>query len=63
MPMAKVAEYYSVKETKKPIKKRIYQDDDQCRVACDIPQSERRNGTGGYRRCQECIEANLASAA
>jgi len=61
--MAKVPEYYSVKEAKKPIKKRIYHDDDQCRVARDIPQSERRCGTGGYRQCQECIEASLVSAA
>ena len=41
--MAKVPEYYSVKETERPIKKRIYHDDDPCRVARDIPQSERRN--------------------
>ncbi len=61
--MAKVPEYYSVKETKKPIKKRIYHDDDQCRVGGAIPQNERRNGTGGYRQCQDCIEAFLASAA
>jgi len=61
--MAKVPEYFSAKQTKKPNKKRIYHDDDQCRAGRDIPQSERRNGTGGYRQCEECIEAYLASAA
>ncbi|MGD0506165.1 MAG: hypothetical protein ABSA27_00090 [Terriglobales bacterium] len=60
--MAKIPECYSVKETKKPIKKRIYRDDDQCRAGRDIPQSERHTGTGGYKHCQECIEAYLASA-
>lgn len=60
--MAKVPEYYHANENKKPIKKRIYHDDDQCRVARDMPQSERRNGTGGYRQCEECCEASLASA-
>jgi hypothetical protein len=62
-PMAKVPDYFSAKETKKPNKKRIYHDDDQCRAGRDILQSERRNGTGGYRQCEECIEAYLASAA
>jgi len=60
--MAKILEYYSVKETKKTIKKRIYHDDDQCRAARDIPQNE-RGDTGGYGHCQECIEASLVSAA
>ena len=47
--MAKVPEYYHANENKKPIKKRIYHDDDQWRVARDMPQSERRNGTGGLQ--------------
>jgi CheY-like chemotaxis protein len=62
-PMAKVTEYYSVKENKKPFNKRVYHDDDQCRAGRDILQSERRNGTGGYRHCDDCTEAALASAA
>jgi len=61
--MAKVPGYCSVKETKKPIGKRIYHDDDQCRVARDTPQSERRNRTGSYKQRRECIDASLASAA
>ena len=61
--MAKAPEYYSAKETKKPIKKRVFHDDDQCRVGRDIPPSDRRNGTGGYKQRRECIEAYLASAA
>jgi hypothetical protein len=61
--MAKVPEYYSVKETKKPFQKRVYHDDDQCPVARSIPENERRNGTGGYGCCEECIKASLGSAA
>jgi hypothetical protein len=53
-PMAKVTEYYSINEAKKPADKRVYHDNDQCRAGRDIPQSERRNGKGGYRHCEDC---------
>jgi hypothetical protein len=52
--MAKVKEYYSVNEASKPADKRVYHDNDQCRAGRDIPQHERRPGTGGYRHCNDC---------
>jgi hypothetical protein len=52
--MAKVADYYSVNEAKKPADKQVYHDNDQCRAGRDIPQSERRPGRGGYRHCNDC---------
>jgi hypothetical protein len=52
--MAKVKEYYSINEASKPANKRVHHDNDQCRAGRDIPMSERRAGTGGYRHCEDC---------
>jgi hypothetical protein len=52
--MAKVADYYSINEAKKPADKQVYHDNDQCIAGRDIPQSERRPGRGGYRHCNDC---------
>jgi hypothetical protein len=52
--MAKVSPYYSVNEAKKPADKQVRHDNDQCRAGRDIPQGERRAGTGGYRHCKDC---------
>jgi hypothetical protein len=52
--MAKDKEYYSVNEVKKSANKRVYHDNDQCRAGREIPPSERRDGTGGYRHCEDC---------
>jgi len=53
-PMAKVADYYSINEAKKPKDKQVYHDNDQCIAGRDIPQNERRPGRGGYRHCNDC---------
>jgi hypothetical protein len=52
--MARVSPYYSVNEAKKPTNKQVHHTDDQCRAGRDIPQNERRPGTGGYRHCEDC---------
>jgi len=52
--MAKVSPYHSVNEAKKPADKQVHRDNDQCRAGRDIPQGERRAGTGGYRHCKDC---------
>jgi hypothetical protein len=52
--MAKVADFYSINEAKKPANKQVYHDKDTCPAGRDIPQSERRNGKGGYRLCDDC---------
>jgi hypothetical protein len=52
--MAKVADYYSINEAKKPADKQVYHDNDQCIAGRDIPKSEQRPGRGGYRHCNDC---------
>lgn len=52
--MAKDPDYYSVNESSKPADKQVYHDNLQCRAGRDIPQNERRSGTGGYRHCKDC---------
>jgi hypothetical protein len=52
--MAKVSPYYSINEANKPKDKQVHHTDDQCRAGRDIPQNERRSGTGGYRHCDDC---------
>lgn len=52
--MAKVTPYYSVNETKKPQKDRVYHNSDACRAGRDIPRNERHEGTNGYRLCKDC---------
>lgn len=46
--------YYSINETKKPAEKRVHHNDTNCKVGRDIPENERRDGTGGYRLCEDC---------
>lgn len=52
--MANVPPYYSINEEKKPQGQRVYHDNSDCRAGRDIPHSERRSGTNGYRHCQDC---------
>lgn len=52
--MAKVAVFYSVNEVKKPVHLRVHHNDNTCPPGRDIPQNERRPGTGGYRLCDDC---------
>jgi hypothetical protein len=50
--------FYSVNETKKPADKRVHHNNSACVPGRDIPQHERRPGTGGYRLCHDCAELN-----
>lgn len=52
--MTKIVSFYSVNEVKKPEAKRVYHNDNTCPPGRDIPQNERRDGTGGYRLCEDC---------
>jgi len=49
-----VPAYHSVTQTRKREAQRIYHDNDRCSPGRDIPQHERLDGDGGYRRCIEC---------
>jgi hypothetical protein len=46
--------YYSINEAKKPATKQVHHNDTECKVGRDIPEHERRDGTGGYRLCEDC---------
>jgi hypothetical protein len=54
--MAKVAPFYSVNEVDKPVANRVHHNDNTCPPGRDIPQNERRSGTGGYRLCEDCAK-------
>ena len=56
--MPKTAAFYSINEEKKPVAHRVHHNNSACIPGRDIPQSERRNGTGGYRLCDDCQKLN-----
>jgi hypothetical protein len=51
--MPKVPEFYSVNEAIKHPLSRVHHNNSACRPGCDIPQRERRQGTGIYRLCDD----------
>jgi hypothetical protein len=50
--------FYSINEEKKPAANRVHHNNSACPPGRDIPQHERRSGTGGYRLCHDCEERN-----
>jgi len=46
----KVQPYYSIN----PSDPDVYHDHDNCPTGQQIPAYNRRNGTGGYRKCEQC---------
>lgn len=48
--MAKVPAYHS----SNPSDPDVYHDHDDCPPGSQIPQRNRRSGTGDYRRCEVC---------
>jgi hypothetical protein len=56
--MSKVNPFYSVNEAKKPVNKQVHHNNNACAPGRDIPAWERRDGTGNYRLCDDCIKAN-----
>ena len=46
--------FYSVNEALKAPALRVHHDNSACPSGRDIPQNERRLGTGGYRLCHNC---------
>lgn len=52
--MPKVAEFHSINEVKKPEKDRVHHNNSTCPPGRDIPQHERKPGSGGYRLCDDC---------
>ena len=56
--MPKVADFHSINEASKPVGNRVYHNNSQCAPGRDIPQHERRAGTGGYKICNHCDQLN-----
>jgi hypothetical protein len=56
--MPRVADFHSINEASKPIGQRVYHNNSTCPPGRDIPQHERRTGTGGYRLCDDCDNLN-----
>lgn len=56
--MPRVADFHSINEVKKPPPNRVYHNNGACPPGRDIPANERKNGTGGYRLCDDCIRLN-----
>lgn len=54
--MAKIDPFYSVNESTKPADNRRHHNNDQCPPGRDIPTSERKQGTGGYKLCEHCAD-------
>jgi hypothetical protein len=50
--------FYSVNEAKKPAQNRVHHNNSACPPGRDIPQNERRSGTGNYRLCEDCARLN-----
>ncbi|MGC1405589.1 MAG: hypothetical protein WA938_02490 [Candidatus Dormiibacterota bacterium] len=52
--MAFVDPFYSVNEEAKPEDTRRWHDQSDCGPAKEIAKRDRRPGTGGYSRCEDC---------
>jgi hypothetical protein len=51
--------FYSVNETAKPPLNGVHHNNSACPPGREIPQNERRPGTGGYRLCDDCDRVNM----
>ena len=60
--MPSIAPFYSVNEAKKPVAKQVHHNNSGCVPGRDIPQTERKPGTGGYRLCEDCERLNRQRA-
>jgi hypothetical protein len=50
--------FHSLNEAKKLEAIRVYHNNSACAPGRDIPQHEKRYGTGDYRMCQGCKRLN-----
>jgi hypothetical protein len=53
-----ISPFHSVNEAKKQPAHRVHHNNNVCPPGRDIPQSERRSGTGDYRLCEDCQRYN-----
>jgi len=57
--MAKVAPYHTNSEEYPPKHREVYHDHDDCFEGKKIQQKHRLSGTGGKKRCEECVRLGL----
>lgn len=48
-------QYYSIREDEKPERQRIYHTNLRCPTGRRIALQDRREGTNGYRLCDDCV--------
>jgi len=56
--MAKVAPYHTITPEKPYGERDVYHDDSACPAGRRIEPSNRRQGTAGRPRCEDCIKLN-----
>ena len=56
--MTYTPEFYSVKETEKPIDQRVHHNNSACISGLNILHEDRRFGTNNYRLCDICTDLN-----
>ena len=56
--MSQVSAFHSVNEVKKPAHNRVHHNNNACPPGRDIPNWERKPGTGNYRLCDNCQQFN-----
>jgi hypothetical protein len=54
----RVATFYSVNESSKPVANQVHHDNNVCEAGKKIPSYDRLSGTGGYRLCKDCKESD-----
>lgn len=56
--MPKIPDFFALNEVLKPAKERVYHNNSTCPTVKSILATQRRNGTSGYRICEDCKERN-----
>ncbi len=56
--MPKIPDFFAFNEVIKPAHKRVYHNNNTCPAGKSIPATQRRNGTSGYRICEDCKKRN-----
>jgi hypothetical protein len=57
--MPQVRSFHSTQEKQKPLRERVYHNNDGCPPGRRITREERCGGDGGYRLCHDCTRRNV----
>lgn len=56
--MPQVAAFYDINQASKPRENGVHHNNSECQMGRNIPQADRRTGTGTYRLCADCQKLN-----